>query len=525
MHWIKTINYKIIFSIFIFSFIFLLTRVPRLGTDEVNPDAVNWHYRSEQFIVGLKTGQFEKTYQHYHPGITLMWIMGVPIEAYKQISETKIYNQYSFYTFHFIAKYSLISIQLILCIFVIFILNKIISFKKALFVMTFMILEPFFIGNSRLLHMDVLFTLLLFISLTLFYLYLSQNKIQWLILSAVFTSLTFLTRSIGIGVFVYLLFGGFLFLYIYKKRTKLKIINPVIFTGVFILVTFVIFPALWKSPISVISDIFSEGQRIGLENGHEQIFFGQKVYNPGFIFYPLVILLKLSPAVLIGVVIYAYYIMKLLFLKKERNSLFVKNRLIGFNSFLSIFYLGYFLVMSLSSKKIDRYMVTIFPLIIIFAVYGYFCIFSVVSKNIKKYLFLILFLIFGFFVVQPLILIFPYYFTYTSPLFGSSYRANRIIGQKSFGIGIFDVKDKLQQEYGQNIEVGFIDTKPIKSIYPNSLVNDIRIDGPSGYDVIVLGINEDFPENIRKSKLVFIKDSSIFINGLEYWRFYVKQNN
>src|SRR4030066_881938 len=98
MHWIKTINYKIIFSIFIFSFIFLLTRVPRLGTDEVNPDAVNWHYRSEQFIVGLKTGQFEKTYQHYHPGITLMWIMGVPIEAYKQISETKIYNKYSFYT-------------------------------------------------------------------------------------------------------------------------------------------------------------------------------------------------------------------------------------------------------------------------------------------------------------------------------------------------------------------------------------------------------------------------------------------
>jgi len=47
-----------------FCALFLATRLPFLGYDEINPDAVNCDIRSEQLNVGLKSGDFLKTYQH-----------------------------------------------------------------------------------------------------------------------------------------------------------------------------------------------------------------------------------------------------------------------------------------------------------------------------------------------------------------------------------------------------------------------------------------------------------------------------
>ena len=74
-----------IFLIFLFSVLFFSTRLPGLKNDIINPDSALWHYRSEQFIAGIKNKQLEKTYQHYQPGTTLMWITGSAVEIYKKI--------------------------------------------------------------------------------------------------------------------------------------------------------------------------------------------------------------------------------------------------------------------------------------------------------------------------------------------------------------------------------------------------------------------------------------------------------
>ena len=120
MQWVKTINKKTITLVLLFCLVFLVSRLPKLGADAINPDAVNWHYRSEQFVVGIKNQIWEKTYQHYHPGVTLMWVTGIPIEIFKQLSGVEVYNQFSFYTFHFIAKYSLVVTQMFLSLLIIF---------------------------------------------------------------------------------------------------------------------------------------------------------------------------------------------------------------------------------------------------------------------------------------------------------------------------------------------------------------------------------------------------------------------
>ena len=108
-----------------------------------------------------------------------MWIIGVPVELTKQLyPQYKTYTNDTFLVFHTIAKYTLISVQLVLSLLAIWLLATV--FRKdnritkpyvlALASISLLSFEPFFVGNSRLLHMDVLFTLLAFVSLCAGYL-------------------------------------------------------------------------------------------------------------------------------------------------------------------------------------------------------------------------------------------------------------------------------------------------------------------------------------------------------------------
>lgn len=529
MHWVKTINKTRLLVLLAFVAIFLVSRVPRLGFEAINPDAVNWHYRSEQFVVGLKHQIWGKTYQHYHPGVMLMWLTGVPIEVFKQVSGVEVYDQFSFYAFHFVAKYALVIFQLILSLLIIYWLSKILEFKKSVLAMAIFSFEPFIIGNSRMFHMDIIFTLFVFAALVLSNLFIKDEKNIWIVLSGVFCAFSFLTRSVGIGLLLFLLGFGSLFLWV-----KTKDWGKIIKYGFFLLLsfgitTFALFPALWDKPFWVLQNIFSEGQRIGVRNGHDQIVFGKSVEAAGWYFYPLILILKLSPFILLGVVA---YLLNLVSVAKRGNIkkeiiIFKNDKFIGLISYSFIFYLGYFLVMSFPSKKIDRYMITIFPLLSVVAGFGLLHVYHKLKEKgamVFKIGFVSIFILMALFVIYPSLKQHPYQFTYASPIFGGAKNANNVIGQKSFGVGIFEVKEHLQSRYGSGVEVGFIDTKPIKSIYSNSLVSDIRVNGVSDYDVMVLAINEQIPQKVQESEVEFIKDSSIYINGLEYWRFYVKKD-
>jgi hypothetical protein len=171
--------------------------------------------------------------------------------------------------------------------------------------------------------------------------------------------------------------------------------------------------------------------------------------------------------------------------------------------------------MSLPSKKVDRYITPMFPLFALLAVDGY--------ERIKKHKILIASLLSSVFIMLPLITFFPYYFTYTSPVFGTAENANKIVAQKPFGVGIPMLRDFIISKYGNNVNLAFYDVKPMKAIYGNSKVWDIRTCDTSDYQLLVLGVNEEPPVNVEGGKVTFVKDASLFINGLEYWKVYVKQ--
>lgn len=504
-----------IIVIALFVFLFFLTRLHQTELT-INPDAVNWHYRSEQFVNALKSFNFGSTYQHYHPGVTLMWIMGPAVEILKQLSPVdRVYNMTNFLAFHFVSKYALSSVQLVLTFILFYALNLLYKRNIAFFAVLLLTFEPFFLGNSRLLHMDVLLALFLFIGLIFAYVGINFKNILYLLLGGVFLALAFLTKSIAVGAFIFVL--GYLFLLFIFKSYSVKEFLKFLFTFIVIysVTYFLMFPAMWVSPIQTLSTIFSEASRIGLRNGHEQIYFGNFTQDPGFTFYFVVLLLKISLFTVVGVLMFVYSKFKSQ-IKLKLNILdIIKSPLF----YLSIFYIGYFTIMTISSKKLDRYMIPLFPYISLLSILGYSYFISVYKNVYSKVIVLISAIIF---VALPIILLHPYQFTYTSYLFGSAQSANNVVGQKPFGVGIVELKNKLINDYGYFASFGFIDTKPIRTIYPNSRVSDIRINGISDYDVLVLAINEEMPEKVLESSTKFKLNDIFYINGLPYWRIYVK---
>ena len=155
-------SHKYTLSILLFSLLFFATRLLFINYDTINPDGVNWHNRSQQFVNGIKYFQFDKTYQHYHPGVTLMWVAGAAIDITKFVINQEVYDHINFIIFDTVAKVSVISVQYVLTLLAIFLLSKIIGFYKSLAVVFLFTFETFFVGNSRLLHLDTLVSLFIF---------------------------------------------------------------------------------------------------------------------------------------------------------------------------------------------------------------------------------------------------------------------------------------------------------------------------------------------------------------------------
>jgi len=347
------------------------------------------------------------------------------------------------------------------------------------------------------------------------------------ILTGFFLALSFLTKSLAIGALFFVVFYTIFYLSRTGKKDKIfSTVALILFS--FVIFVFALFPALWVKPVYFLSDIFREVARVGVRKGHEQLVMGEYTERAGILFYPLVILLKASPFLILGFVLCIYFFVKSFpdLKKKFKNGW---ELIFDFNSFFTVFSLGYFLGMSFFAKKIDRYMLIVFPFLSYCAVIGYKKFYQNLKSFSGKRVFKILFfLLIAFFVGFPIINLYPYYFTYTSPLFGTPASANKIIGQKPFGVGIPKLKEvileRYSDKYGGEPKLGFYDSIPMKTIYPNSKVFDVRIYGPSNYDLLILAINEEMPEKVLENKqYVFEKDYSLWINGLEYWRIYVKK--
>jgi len=500
---IKFFNKPIYFFLTIFLLSFLI-RVPFLGTESINPDAVNWHYRCQQFANGLKYFQFEKTYPHYHPGVTLCYLMSVPTEIYKQITN-QVYNKDTFVNFNILNSYSVTIFNCIL----IALLGLVIGGRNGLIFSILLNIEPFFYGNSRIIHLDTIVTLLLFLGVILLTKFFDENKEKYLYFSSLAFSLAFLTKSVSIVFIILSLFAILLFV----KKGRLKFFSQFMVSS--ILFIFIFFPAMWVSPVETFTRIFKEADRVGVRTGHNQYFLGEfydEDSNPGFWFYPAISVVKFSPIFNMSVLLIVYGLLVSI-------EIHLRTHKLNLNSFVSyieknrsmflllLFYGVYTILIFYSSKKVDRYVLVLVPVVI-------YLISLKSSAILNRGL-----LVFGFVNLVSILSFFPNLFFYYSPILLKYENVNRIIGQKTFGGGIFEMKNYLITKFGEK-NLGFYDVKPMETVYPNSKVFDIRETSFNKVDIVILSINEKMPEKYQDK---FYKSESIYSYDIPLYDIYLKK--
>ncbi|MCK6624522.1 MAG: phospholipid carrier-dependent glycosyltransferase [Anaerolineae bacterium] len=418
----------------------LVPRLPGLGRFLTSDENTNIFFAGSDVIAAFLRGDFQGTYWHFYPGVTMSWLDAVGMAGqyflgwlsgaalppfteyiYGDILSLLVANRlpYAVLTAAAVPAVYLLTRQL---------LPESIALLGALF----LAFDPFFLAHSRVAHGDAPVAVFMVLSALTFFIYAArlraslgqgQNSISsfipppsaFLLASAVFGGLAALTKAPGqfMAIFVVgmsLVYAGLewwremrsrgageqrgrgaeeiLRITHHLSRTTHHALQPmtrwltvILIWGLISLLTFILlWPAMWVDPLGTVQRMLSE--TLGkVEEGHLVYFLGRPTLDPGPWFYPYVIPFRLTPITLIG----AALSLALLVPQINALSLFAHASNLTQNAprtthhLLWLFVLSLLLFGALSPKKQDRYLLPLFPLLDLLAAAGWLGLFKLVQ--------------------------------------------------------------------------------------------------------------------------------------------------
>ncbi len=372
--------------------LFLALRIPYLGWDLSNSDAARWHRRSERFLTAVKQMSFGDTYQHYQPGVTLMWLGAV----IKQVTHTYSLTENADYypIIHGYIKTALVIILFIILIIQSLLIRKLFGNETSLFYIGLMAVEPYLIGIDRWMHLTSLETYLAFTAFLLILYWRKNSKTWYLVLSSVFLSLAFLSKLTSLSVLPLI----FLVIYFRERKINGKFIQQgLLFLAGFFVTSILLFPALWVQLIEVLMKLFSAISGAVGDDIRGQYFTGWF----SLVYYVVILAFKLSPITL-SLLLFALLIRKHLWKNYQ---------------WIYIYFLFSLLVLTVSEKKIDRYSIFLFPSLILLS--------AAAMSLLNKYRYILYAGIF-LYTVCVVYFFYPVYSAYYSPAFGGTQQAIKV---------------------------------------------------------------------------------------------------
>lgn len=339
-------KYKILILI---SLIYFTLRVINLGFDHTNNDSIRWHNRTDSFLEALKSGDFENTYQRYHPGVILMWVGAIPRQIFYVyqynflVEKVDIYSNLNFPITNFLSKISIICTIFIVLMFQVYYVNKLWGEKVSLIYFFLISVEPYFIGINRWFHLTSLEVVLSFASILSLLVFLSVKKKIYFVISAIFFAFSVLTKVTSL-ILVPIIFIILVNYYLKTKDFKVFIYYFLIY----IFTIFISFPALWVNPYGVTLEIIgSIFNAVGQDIRVTQLspFLNR-------FFYLVVLPFKLSEITLLLLCVFVFNLRNVL--KKFKNLV------------IFLVFLVYIFFLSFSDQKIDRYSLVFFSPIILY---------------------------------------------------------------------------------------------------------------------------------------------------------------
>lgn len=359
-----------------------------LTTDE----AYHWIRFTERFDAALAAGRWADTIYVGHPGITMFWLgrAGLMLERAAHdlgwIGATTTVAHLAWLRLPGAILQALFGVAAWL------LLRRLIDPMVALVASFLWATSPYLIAHGRVLHLDALLTGLITLGLLLLLVSWRQQqagKGGWAALlgSGALTGLALLTKGPAL---IFLPFAGVLLCALapadsaslrhrsgmprlaseIAQRLRYAVVRYSAWLGIALCVAFAGWPALWAAPESAIQayagEIIFNG---GRPNGDGQFFNGQAVGDPGVWFYPIASLFRTTPVMLIGLMMFGgFAILDAWRFWKRRDASFddqyrILAVLIAFAAFWT-------LVMTLGAKKFDRYVLPIWPALLVLAATG-----------------------------------------------------------------------------------------------------------------------------------------------------------
>jgi hypothetical protein len=522
-------------------------------------EAYHWFDRVNIFLGAVLRGHFAATNIIGHPGVTTMWLGALGTLLHDGLATMGIIAPGGAALDRAFVRLP-IAVVTSLCIALAFpLLRRLFGRRMALLAALFWLADPFMVAHSQLLHLDALLASFVMLSL-LCALAAYQGEhigspLRWRmwIASGVCGGLALLTKSPSI---ILLPMIGLVLIAASRSRIadwragRIHLSSLVLrrlgmllaWLAVAVVVWFALWPAAWVDPLGAAGRMFRQAEADGgSPHGWGNFFWGQTVDDPGPLFYPVALLLRLTPWATLGALALPFMIWLGRTTNDERRTT-NGNPLVTWSSchhvmkegrallILTIFILAFIAMMTVPPKKFDRYMLPVFPAIDIMAAAGIIRIYDTLkqwrTKNTeqsKKHAPLVLYALFCVLPCINLAWYHPYELAYYNQLFGGGATAARVI-PIGWGEGYEQVAAYINaQPNGRDHPVAAWFEPVLRPNLDNAVVPLAWIDKPGGVDYAMLYIDQiqrrDVPEAIDElSKLTPIH--TVRIHGIDYANIY-----
>ena len=434
---------------------FVLVGISRLFSLDAHwsSDETLWLNRSADFMSAVKRGQFSQTDIAYHPGVTTMWSAGLRTFFIDPRADIKNLVHARF-TIGIVVWFGIG----IACLLLYFLFGKWVALAGGVS----LAYSPFFLAETRRVHTDAFAVTFILLTVLLFLLYCQNRHRRYvLVFSGIAFALALLSKSYALILLPWIPFCLFLFRDKHSSLLLIAIAEGLCFLSCTVLTVLALWPVFWTpifgimalcllvfisvllhgikkercSPLFIITAILGLGfvtvsttltvWRIfggvhwAATTPHEvkHYFLGKVINDPGWLFYPLVLTIKSTPLMLPLVLIGCFLLWKQQRQAERTSRLFHK----GMAIIVCVVLFTVFL--SITSKKLSRYLLPIFPLLDILAAIAFVTLmqwgntmlkqhFRIHQMLLKHVMCTVACLVFFFIQIFPVLACHPYYGTY-----------------------------------------------------------------------------------------------------------------
>ena len=511
--------------------IFVLALAARLGALDtyVTIDESRWVQRGSDFAMRIAEGDAAGTFVIGHPGVTTMWTvyLGIGPERARHFSylegNADATRREGYFDALLAARRPFAILGAVGVAVVTLLGWRLLGAGPGLLGGLLLTLEPFLIAHARVAHLDSTLTFYTAVSLlAALVFWLAGGHWAYLALSGMAAGLAFLTKAPSVFVV------GFVPLVVVARllwrrerdlhtwlRTALLLAA---WGGLALAVCLALWPAFRADPVGTVLQMAQFTERVG-GGDHDNFFFGQPLEDPGPLFYPLALLLRLAPITLVGLVCCAAV--------WHRAS--PAQRTIALT--LVAYCVGFALMMSVAPKKFDRYLLPTFPLLGLLAGLGLWTAVGrvgaasravaargVAARAVGAPVVVLLVIVAQAAVLAP---VFSYPLAYYNPLLGGSTLAQRAI-LVGWGEGLDQAAQHLNQ---QTLPLG---EPTIATSYHRVLQAQVRgsavpLERVRMADYVVPYVNtlqRGAEREVLAPYLAQTPEHTVRINGIEYARIY-----